>query len=280
MLLSTDTDTNKPLDLPVIWRLAKVASCLDTAFNLAGRNMLPIWGSVQVSEQTAGRGQIRRHWHSPPGNLYAAVRLPVVYPFDGSEAAPFTGTLLAEALNAEGWPVLLKWPNDLVLRHEKTGKPLKVSGTLLEKRGDILLAGIGVNMVWAPTREQLRDDASLEATCLARYPRSNKKTLPTAEALWPRLVSQLFSAYTQSFSSIKDWKKHAESLLLWRGMLVQLRDGDHSICGRVAGLGPSGGIMLEHFGIQEEFCSGSLHLITNESANGKFNGNAVISQHA
>ena len=81
-------------------------------------------------------------------------------------------------------------------------------------------------------------------------------------------VSQLFSAYTQSFSSIKNWKKHAESLLLWRGMLVQLRDGEHSICGRVAGLGPSGGIMLEHFGIQEEFCSGSLHLITNESANG------------
>ena len=77
------------------------------AFLLSGRGRLKIWDSVQAVSQTSGRGQLRRSWVSPPGNIYAALRLPVQPPFDGTAAAPAMGLLLACALRAEGWPVLL-----------------------------------------------------------------------------------------------------------------------------------------------------------------------------
>lgn len=50
-----------------------MGSCLDTAAHLAARGWLEPWDSVQVYSQTAGRGQLRRQWHSPVGNLYAAL---------------------------------------------------------------------------------------------------------------------------------------------------------------------------------------------------------------
>ncbi|MBD5539525.1 MAG: biotin--acetyl-CoA-carboxylase ligase, partial [Desulfovibrio sp.] len=73
--------------------------------------------------------------------------------------------LAAEALGALGWPVAIKWPNDLVLETH-TG-PRKVAGILLEERGGTLLAGIGVNVASHPPAETLRAGAALEAASLA-----------------------------------------------------------------------------------------------------------------
>ena len=129
---------------PEIFPFAEVPSCLDAAFELARAGRLRIWDSALAASQTAGRGQLRRQWHSPPGNIYAALRLPVTPPFDGSSAAPAVGLLAAEALGALGWHVRIKWPNDLVLH--MAGVPRKVAGILLEERGGVLLAGIGVNV--------------------------------------------------------------------------------------------------------------------------------------
>ena len=69
---------------PWVWRFGEVPSCLDTAMHLAVSGRLAFWDSVQCVAQTAGRGQLRRAWHSPPGNIYAALRLPLEPPFDGS----------------------------------------------------------------------------------------------------------------------------------------------------------------------------------------------------
>ena len=118
--------------VPRIWRFGEVGSCLDTAANLAARAWLAPWDSVQVVSQTAGRGQLRRQWHSPAGNVYAALRLPLVPPFDGTAAAPAVGALLAEALAVDGWQVRLKWPNDLVLCTSEA-EPRKLAGILLEE---------------------------------------------------------------------------------------------------------------------------------------------------
>lgn len=107
---------------------------------LAGRGWLEPWDSVLAVSQTAGRGQLRRQWVSPPGNVYAALRLPLTPPFDGTAAAPVMGMLLAQGLRQGGWPIWLKWPNDLVLCGAD-GIPRKLAGILLEERGGVLLAG-------------------------------------------------------------------------------------------------------------------------------------------
>lgn len=242
---------------PFVWRFGEVSSSLDVAFLLSGRGWLDVWDSVQAVSQTSGRGQLRRHWVSPPGNIYAALRLPSLPPFDGTAAAPATGLLLACALRAEGWPVLLKWPNDLVLSLPEG--PRKLAGILLEERGGVLLAGIGVNVSFAPPDNALRADAVLRAASLDRHPVPGRPA-PLAEELWQRLVKHVHSAYNNGHSLSEQWKTRAEQLLLWRGRDVELIDGGRSVRGRLEGLTPAGGLRLLRNGRCEEWLSGSLRL--------------------
>ena len=160
-------------DGPAVWRLGEVDSCLDSAIRLAAQGRLAPWESVQVVAQRQGRGQLRRLWYSPPGNLYAALRLPREAPFSGSEGSVVCGLLLALGLRALGWETMLKWPNDIVVSHG--GQVFKLAGLLLEERGDCLLAGIGINILFCPGEADLRRDAAMPATCLARLiPEKNR----------------------------------------------------------------------------------------------------------
>ena len=111
---------------------------------LARRGLLAPWQSVLVSSQRQGRGQLRRNWVSPAGNIYAALRLPMQEPFASSAASTVTGAMLAAALGKLGFEVRLKWPNDLAVLDGDT--PAKVAGILLEERAGVLLAGIGINV--------------------------------------------------------------------------------------------------------------------------------------
>ncbi|MDE6735024.1 MAG: biotin--[acetyl-CoA-carboxylase] ligase [Desulfovibrio sp.] len=226
---------------PEILAFAEVSSALDTAMELASEGRLHIWDSVLAASQTAGRGQLRRHWVSPPGNIYAALRFPVSPPFDGGAAAAAVGLLAAEALGALGWQLRIKWPNDLVLIGGDT--PRKVAGILLEERGGVLLAGIGVNVVSHPPAEALRAESALEATSLAES--GNGVTVPPAPELWARLVNHMLSAYTDARIFLRTWRGRAEALLLWRGRTVTVTDGQAILKGRLAGLWPSGALRLE-----------------------------------
>lgn len=224
-----------------IFPFAEVPSALDMAFDLAGGGRLGLWDSVLAASQTAGRGQLRRRWTSPPGNIYAALRLPLSPPFDGGAAAAAVGLLAAEALRALGWQVRIKWPNDLVL--EVQGAPRKVAGILLEERGGILLAGIGVNVLSHPPADALRAEAALPAASLAEC--AQGAPLPAAPELWARLVSRMLSSYTDARIFAGSWLGRAEALLLWRGSAVTVTDGEAIHKGRLAGLWPSGALRLE-----------------------------------
>lgn len=250
---------------PWAWRFGHLASCLDTAMHMAAAGRLAPWDSVQCVAQTAGRGQLRRAWYSPPGNVYAALRLPLEAPFDGSAAAPVAAFLLAGSLRLLGWPVLLKWPNDIVLE-DRDGQPHKLAGILLEERGGVLLAGMGINVAFAPSAAALRAGAAMEATCLARPPGgAGGGYISTPEAIWQQLVKRMYSTYTNCHSFFRQWNSHADDILLWRGKNVELRDDERVVRGWLAGLGPAGGLCLNHNGRFEEFFSGSL-LLTGRTA--------------
>ena len=211
---------------------------------LARRGLLAPWQSVLVSSQRQGRGQLRRNWVSPAGNIYAA---PTV-----------TGAMLASALGKLGFKVRLKWPNDLAVLDGDT--PAKVAGILLEERGGVLLAGIGINVAWAPSAETLRAGAAMPAKALVSGLKKSQKIFLTAESLWYQLVNCLFCEYSTGGSLKKNWKDLAESFLLWRGSCVCLDDGDEVVEGSQTGLCHDGGLCLSRNGRQEVFYSGSLRL--------------------
>ena len=100
---------------------------------------------LRAVEQTVGRGRLGRAWVSPPGNLYAStiVRL---RPTDSSAAtlALVAAVALDETLRAYGAEPWIKWPNDLFI------DDAKLTGILLERSGDAVVVGIGVNLAHHP----------------------------------------------------------------------------------------------------------------------------------
>ncbi len=241
------------------------SSSLDVARELLQRGLFPEWASVLCLSQSAGRGQMRRAWASPQGNLYAALRLPMQGPFAGFAAAPAIGGLLAEALHAEGFPVLLKWPNDVL----QPCSPLtpgrmpgrrdcqKVGGILLEERKGALIAGIGLNTASAPPDSILRDNYVFSAGILtaAPCPRTDAPTEGKAKesgtfvtifTLWKQLVWRIVSCYSHSSTLDPWWPSLVEKHLAFRGCSVRLADAcpENDCTARVPCIGVVDGVAL------------------------------------
>ena len=110
-------------------------------------------GAVAVAfAQTAGRGRHGREWFSPPGaGIYMSVvvRSPAVAPL----LTLAGGVAVAEGIRrATGLPVLIKWPNDVVVEDQRApGRRRKLAGILAEgstsQNGlQYVVLGIGINV--------------------------------------------------------------------------------------------------------------------------------------
>ena len=261
------------------------SSSLDIASALHERGLFPEWASVLCLSQSAGRGQMRRAWASPEGNIYAALRLPDSGPFATFAAAPAIGGLMAEALHGEGFPVLLKWPNDLLQPAEGMTEGLlpgrdecrKVGGILLEERRGALVAGIGVNIASAPYSSTLRDNYAFSAGIIRSPQKAAQNRINCEKAnkssasemifpLWKRLVERIFSCYAYSSDPALWWPALAEKYLAFRGCRVFLADAcpeDDTMArvpceGIVDGVTPSGALRLRSEHGMESYLGGSL----------------------
>lgn len=102
---------------------------------------------LRAERQTAGRGRLGRGWESPPGNFYGST-LVRLRPGDPAPAtlALAAAVALDEVVSAYADPerLRLKWPNDLML------DGAKLSGVLLERSGEAVIVGVGVNLAHHP----------------------------------------------------------------------------------------------------------------------------------
>jgi BirA family biotin operon repressor/biotin-[acetyl-CoA-carboxylase] ligase len=98
-------------------------------------------------DQSAGKGRQGRTWVSAIGNFYGStiVRLRTDDP-PAQTLSLVAGLALVEAIDvaAPGQPLMLKWPNDLILAGRK------LAGILLERNADRVAVGFGVNLAAAP----------------------------------------------------------------------------------------------------------------------------------
>ncbi len=246
--------------MPTIYQYNQIESCLDTGFALYHESKLEIWDSVIAESQSAGRGQMRRKWLSPPGNLYVALRLPQCAPFLGSEAASALGAALCAILRPMGWPVLLKWPNDIITFI--ADEPRKLGGILLEERGNALLAGIGLNIQSCPNHSSLRENTAHAACCVKDF-WPCAMALPHAKLLWQILADKIYALYYAKPPLAKTWQKFANRCLLWRNEPIDIDDGQYSFCGKLLGIGKNGELLLETAQGIKSFFSGSLRAIAS-----------------
>jgi BirA family transcriptional regulator, biotin operon repressor / biotin---[acetyl-CoA-carboxylase] ligase len=139
-----------------------------------------VW--LRAERQTSGRGRQGRDWASPSGNFYGStlVRLRPTDP-PGATLALVVAVALAETVLVF-WPgagdrLRLKWPNDLMIDGEK------LSGILLERTGDAVVIGVGVNLAHHPLLAD-RATTSLAAHGVAIAPEPFADTLAESAARW------------------------------------------------------------------------------------------------
>jgi len=129
-------------------------STQDRALELA-REGAPEGSRVVARRQTRGRGRLARSWTSPEGGLYCSVV--VRRPADHAGLLPLAiGARLASGLTeAYAAPLVLKWPNDVLVRSPGS-PPRKLAGILADEvaspaLGRAMVAGVGVNVRLDPS---------------------------------------------------------------------------------------------------------------------------------
>lgn len=210
-------------------------STFDLAWELAKESDMPPWSAVLALSQTGGRGQLRRKWVSPPGNVYVSFFLPSDMGGFGNLASLATGYLVHAALLSLGIVTKLKWPNDMLLS-EGTGEG-KFGGLLLEEREGRLMAGLGLNLRTAPETESMRPDRAVSAVALPSFA---GKVFP----FWLDLASGMRAVHAGSITgaSPKAVRMKVEESLAWKGRAVRAEDG--GVIGELAGLTDDGSLIL------------------------------------
>ena len=206
--------------------------------------------------QTRGRGRRGRVWHA---GLGGALTFSVLWRFEqgaGSLAGLglAVGVALVRALCSLGvQDATLKWPNDLLIRHQK------LAGTLVEIQGDVLgpslaVVGVGINFrLDTSTRERV-DQA---ATDLVSAGISCDRNSVLGRVLW-HLAEVLNAFRDQGFGPLRDeWESY--HVYAGRAVVVRLPDGEREE-GTVAGVDDNGALLLQTRAGLRRFHSGEVSL--------------------
>jgi BirA family biotin operon repressor/biotin-[acetyl-CoA-carboxylase] ligase len=196
---------------------------------------------ITAAEQTAGRGRRGRGWTTGRGNLAASLLL--IDPAPAAVAATVSfvaGVALHQAVVDVAGPavaerVALKWPNDLLLEHEKVAGIL-IEGEKLASGRFAVVIGIGVNCVAHPETEGAYPATDFAARGIAIEP----------GALFARVAERMTTELSRwergaGFAAIRAaWLARAGGI----GEAIRVNLPDRSIYGRFADLDEAGRLVL------------------------------------
>jgi BirA family biotin operon repressor/biotin-[acetyl-CoA-carboxylase] ligase len=233
--------------LPDGWTLVAldtVGSTNDEAAHLADAGA-PEGTVVWSREQTGGRGRRGRHWASPVGNLYTSTILRPDCPAQRAAELGFAAALAVADIVPAGREVRVKWPNDVLVGGGK------IAGILLEsaigQTGQVqhVVAGIGVNVGFAPQLPEMR------------YPGSalGGSVEAALEKLTAALAARLAEWRREGFETVRAaWLAKAGPL----GAEVDVKLGEGLVRGRFAGLDREGALLLDTATGPRKIVSGEL----------------------
>ncbi len=191
---------------------------------------------LRAVRQTAGRGRLGRAWLGSTGNLYAStlVRLRATdsAPTDLSFVAANALFDTVAALNLFHDPQpRLKWPNDLMVGQAK------LAGILLERAGDAVVVGIGLNIAFAP---DLPDRQTICLADMGLSPQFNAALI--IEELAAQLANELVAWRSAGQGPLlQRWKQRAHAL--GTAMSATASDGG-TLTGSYDGITDNGALRL------------------------------------
>lgn len=232
------------------------SSTMDTAWHFIDNRRIKTWDSVMAVEQSAGRGQQKRQWISPAGNIHASWLWPL--PEITAESTPDWGGLLplvagfifSRVFKELNVPVRIKWPNDLLINDRKFG------GILVERRGNHILVGTGINVTYSPEDRLLREEFAVPATHL-----SDQGYDITPLFLWTTLVEKgkfLLENLIQT-ATPAEFIKTIDMHMAWVGKNVLVRQVNTDIFeAKILGLAADGGLRIKKGNMESVMYSGSI----------------------
>ena len=205
----------------------------DLAARLRNGERVAEGGWLIADRQVAGRGRQGRPWSDGAGNFMGST---LVRPGPGDPPA-HTLTLMAALavydavlpLLAEPQALAIKWPNDLLLRGAK------LSGILLERVGEAVVVGIGVNLAQAP---DLPDRPAVALAQLGPAPDRDAFAATLAEA-FDRELERWRTFGIEPL--VRRWLAAAHPV----GTALRVHDAEgQPTSGRFAGLAADGSLLL------------------------------------
>ena len=190
--------------------------------------------ALLARRQTAGRGRMGRAWQTGDGNLFLSVLLRPAAPIAPGHWSLLAAVALAETVRRfvpETQALTLKWPNDLLLDGGK------LAGILLDAGDDgapWLIAGFGVNLVWAP------EVPGRSTACLAPHAPPPPRTM--AAALLEVLDAWRTRYGREGFAPVRDgWLAFGPR----PGAAIAAQWGGRAVEGRFRGIGSDGALLLD-----------------------------------
>lgn len=192
---------------------------------------------LRAVRQTSGRGRRGREWSAPEGNLSCST---VVGLRAGDPQVPTLAFVAALAVfdavaqelapsGAGGARCLLKWPNDVLV------DGAKIAGILLERLGDHVVVGIGVNIAAAP-------EVPGRATTSLRAAGGAGDAVTVLDRLAGRFAARLEQWRAEGLAGVlADWQRRATPM---GTPLTVTFDDEGTVAGAFAGLDPDGALRL------------------------------------
>ena len=162
------------------------------------KNKLPI--AVSAELQTDGIGSRDNSWIGIRGNLFLSFAIPIKnLPKDLKieSASIYFSYILKDLLTQYGSNIWIKWPNHFYIDNKKIG------GMITNIVDDILICGVGLNIIESPEKFSKLDIKISKNNLLEKYFMNIEKNI-----LW----KQIFSKYKLEFYKNKKYYTHNKNL--------------------------------------------------------------------
>lgn len=225
------------------------SSVLDIAWKLSATNCLNLWDSVISVEQWAGRGQLRRRWSSPIGNIYAALKSSSLVNLSSISLQVIMGFCLVKSFEALGVSLELKWPNDLMLHRRKVG------GILIEEKKEDIFAGIGINLNCIPVISANENPDVVAIQKLQHPPQSVNPA-----SFWQRLVHRVVLWYEVIVANenMQNIAAQIEQVMAFLGDEIQIESSGEQFTAKILGVDNQLGLRVEKDGREKILYNASL----------------------
>lgn len=196
---------------------------------------------VFAESQTKGRGRLGRRWSSPAhkGLWFSVLLRPGLRPQNTTQLTVASATALRSGIErATRLPVVIKWPNDILLNGRKVAGILTELNAELDRVNYVILGmGVDVNFTATDFPANLRSIATslrIEAGHSIQRADLAISILQELDRAYTRLAAGEFTALAD------EWEAHCATI----GQQVTISQGQRQVRGRAESLGEDGALLV------------------------------------